>query len=240
MSSVLKSAQTTQHSVFSDIRQVAEEERCRIYGPPQEPVEVQMLRMQAADEAQQVIGEALMHAEALRAEARQEGYRSGFAEGFAAGKEAGMADAEAERAQLRAAIEAVVAQVEAERKRLWAEAETQIIGFALEMAQKVVKEDAQINREIAVSVIRNALRRVVDRESIRIRVNAQDLENIRAGRDDLLLFIDGIRHLEIVEDRRVGPGGCVVETNEGTIDARIETQFREIEKAMQAVEDEAA
>jgi flagellar assembly protein FliH len=43
-----------------------------------------------------------------------------------------------------------------------------------------------------------------------------------------LLILDGARQLEIIEDRRVGRGGCVIETSAGTIDARIDTQFEQI------------
>ena len=51
-------------------------------------------------------------------------------------------------------------------------------------------------------------------------------------RDDLLSLLDGIKNLEIVDDRRVGDGGCVIETNAGTIDAKIETQLAEVERAL--------
>lgn len=227
-------------SVFGDIRRVAQEERVRLFGPEPEPVEIQILRLQAGEEAQQMLAEAARQAETIRAEAREQGYRAGFAEGYEAGMAAARAEVDAERAQFRSALDALVARIEEERQRLWKEAEPQIIAFVLEIAQRIVKEEAQINRDIALSVIRNALRRVVDTETIRIRVHLEDLEIVRASREDLMTLVDGIRHLEIVEDRRVAPGGCIVETSAGTIDARLETQCAEIASVMQAMLDEAA
>jgi flagellar assembly protein FliH len=76
--------------------------------------------------------------------------------------------------------------------------------------------------------VRNALRRVSDSGSLRIRVHEDDLETVRANREELLSLVDGIPHVEIVSDRRVGAGGCVVETAGGNIDARIETQLETV------------
>ncbi|MCX7992541.1 MAG: FliH/SctL family protein, partial [Fimbriimonadales bacterium] len=67
---------------------------------------------------------------------------------------------------------------------------------------------------------------------IRIRVNPLDLELIRQNRAALLNIVDGVEGIEIVEDRRVDQGGCVIETEQGVYEARIRTQISELERAM--------
>ena len=232
MTKTNKQFDSVSYAIFEDIEQVAETERARIMGEPGEPVEIQLMRMEAAQEARRMTQEAMEIAEHLKETAREEGRLAGFEEGHQRGYAAGMADAEEERLQYRRDIEQFIGFIEAERQRLWRESEPQILAFVLELAQKVVKDDARINRDVVQSIIRNALRRVVDTNNIRIRVNGDDLETVRSSREDLIAMVDGIRHLEIVEDRRVSPGGCVMESGSGTIDSRIETQFDEIEKAL--------
>jgi flagellar assembly protein FliH len=227
-------------TVFDDIGQVAERERRRLFGPEPEPPELQVLRAEAAEVAKKVISEGLAEAESMREKAQEEGYRSGFARGYEEGLQTGRNQAESEQAQFRSDMEALVSLIERERQRLWREAEPQIIAFVLEIARQIVKDEAQVNRDIILGIIRNALRRVVDTDHIRLRVNVSDLDTVRASREDIMAILDGIRHLEIVEDRRVEPGGCVVETESGIIDARIETQFNEIELALQQAMDQAA
>jgi flagellar biosynthesis/type III secretory pathway protein FliH len=61
---------------------------------------------------------------------------------------------------------------------------------------------------------------------------------MREARADILTVIDTVRNVEIIEDRRVAPGGCVVETASGTIDSKIETQFRTIEETLHSVREE--
>ncbi|HSV73876.1 MAG TPA: FliH/SctL family protein [Chthonomonadales bacterium] len=196
--------------------------------------------LEAERRAAAIVAEAETGADRIREEARAAGHAAGYADGHAAATEAVQAAAEAERAQYRADIEAFLGLIERERQRIWAQAEPSIVRLVLETAQKVVKDDAQVNREVALSVIRNALRRVTETDRIRIRVNVDDLATVRSTRDDLAALVDGIRHLEIVEDRRVGAGGAVVETSSGAIDARIATQFAEIETAFEHVAREAA
>jgi len=40
-----------------------------------------------------------------------------------------------------------------------------------------------------------------------------------------------LRSLEIVEDARIERGGCVIEMEVGSVDARIDEQLREVERS---------
>jgi flagellar biosynthesis/type III secretory pathway protein FliH len=64
---------------------------------------------------------------------------------------------------------------------------------------------------------------------VTIRVNPRDfqiIERHHATRSSSPLS----EAVKLVEDPLIGRGGCVIETESGTIDARIEEQLREIEK----------
>ena len=43
---------------------------------------------------------------------------------------------------------------------------------------------------------------------------------------------DRIQKIDIETDRRVGPGGCMLDTESGNVDARIETELQNIEDAL--------
>jgi flagellar assembly protein FliH len=73
---------------------------------------------------------------------------------------------------------------------------------------------------------------------VRVRVSVADAPHVKEMRQEILELMDGLRHLEIVDDRRVGDGGCVIETNAGTIDAKIETQLSEIARALGVAEND--
>jgi hypothetical protein len=46
---------------------------------------------------------------------------------------------------------------------------------------------------------------------------------------DFIKMLEGAKSVQVVEDSSVGPGGCVIETDFGEIDARISSQLAELE-----------
>ncbi len=186
----------------------------------------------ARREADEMREDARLQAEALREAAWQEGFHNGQEAGRDAIEIQVHAEWEAERLALRAQVEEIIAHIGEARQVLWERQEADMVAFVLAVARQVIKTEVTQNPEVVRSVIQNALRRVTDKEQVRIRVSVGDAGNVRAMREDLLTMLDGLRHLEIVEDRRVGDGGCVIETGAGTIDAKIETQLAEVERAV--------
>jgi len=141
---------------------------------------------------------------------------------------------EAYRAKL-ARIESLAAAVQRERTEFFDRIEPELVRLAVAIAEKVIGRELELRPDVAVDMVRTAMKRLRDREALRVSVNPRDLDQVKAARDDLVSAVDGVRKLEVVEDRRVGPGGCVIESPNGTLDARIKTQIEEIEAALDGV-----
>lgn len=213
-----------------------------MFGPEPEPTEVLVARYQASEEARRIVSEACEEADRIRAEAYRTGHESGREQGYAAGAAAARTDLDAQferlRIEYRAEFAQLIARLAEETRDQWLNAEPHILALVMDIARKVVSDAHGINPILVVEVVKNALRRVVDGENVRVRVNAADLEALRAARADILTVIDTVRNVEIIEDRRISQGGCVVETSSGTIDAKLETQFRTIEESLYDVREE--
>lgn len=158
---------------------------------------------------------------AAEAEARQRGLTEGM-----------RAAEEAYRAKL-ARVESLGERLQAERDEFFDRIEPEVVRLAVAVAEKILAQELELRPEVVVDMIRAAIRRIRDRETLRISVNPRDFEQVRAAREDLTSAIDGVRNLEIVEDRRVGRGGCVIESPNGTLDARVETQIEEIGQTLE-------
>jgi flagellar assembly protein FliH len=107
-----------------------------------------------------------------------------------------------------------------------------MLELVLEVARKVVREELKLQPAHVLAIVRDALRRVQGVGRLRIRANPLDVDLLRQNRPLLLQVVEGIESIEIVEDRRVDQGGCVIETEQGVYDARIRTQLGEIERAL--------
>lgn len=196
-------------------------------------VYAQQLMEEAEMAAQQLRSDAIADAELIRQQAHDEAYRAATIQA----REDVEAELNAkwnERVEsLRSDLDAVIAAIEGQRTTMWRQTEKDIVSFSIEMAKKIIKAEIQENPKVIAEVIKHALRRVVNKEHIRIRISPLDLETVRGQREDLLLVLDGATNLDIVDDRRIEQGGCVIETPAGNIDARIDTQLERTTEALE-------
>jgi flagellar biosynthesis/type III secretory pathway protein FliH len=75
--------------------------------------------------------------------------------------------------------------------------------------------------------VEEILARVKEGRELTIRVARDDVPVIRKFEGELREALQG-RKFEIVADSRVELGGCIVETNTGSLDGRFEVQLREL------------
>lgn len=102
--------------------------------------------------------------------------------------------------------------------------ETEVVELALEIAKKVVTREINVDREIVLSVAKNALSKLHSRTLASIHLHPDDLAYIQEHRNKLNFH----GSLELIEDATIAPGGCLIHTDTGDIDGRIESQFDEI------------
>ncbi len=200
--------------------------------------EVKAVLAQAQADAAETMADAYVQAAALREAAWQEGLHAGRAEARVQVEAEVRAEWSAHKDALRAEIDTVARQIGEAREELWRQQEPEMVALALDIARQVVKTEITQNPEVVKAVLSNALRRLTDKENVRVRVSVGDAPRVKEIRQDLLEVVDGLRHLEILDDRRVGDGGCVIETNAGSIDAKIETQLSEVARALGVSEHE--
>jgi flagellar assembly protein FliH len=160
--------------------------------------------------------------------AEDAGRDAGRAEGYTEGK------AEADR--LVARIHTMLERVQDRRQQILDESEQQIVDLALLVARKVVKALISADREDIVKAnVFAALQKVRSRGVVTIKVNLADLDLATGHKEEFIKLIEttatgaGEVSLQLHEDSSVDPGGCVVETDFGEIDARINAQLSEIE-----------
>jgi flagellar assembly protein FliH len=151
----------------------------------------------------------------------QEARAAGYAEGHAAG----LADARDHLEPAAAALAEAVRAVAEQGDDFLAEAERAAVSLAMQLAEKIVGAAIAADPEAVLGVIAGALRRATVRDHLVLEVNPADFELVHDLADELAARVGGVRRLDVVAERRVTRGGCVVRTEDGEIDARIEEQL---------------
>ena len=194
--------------------------------------EANAIRTQAQEEAEKIIAQAQQQAQELEAEVRKTldderkeavdtGREEGRAEGYAAGK------AEVDRLVER--TQTVLERAQDKRGEILTETEREIIELVLLISRKVVKVISENQREVVVSNVLEALRKVRDRGNIIIKVNLADLNLATESKKEFIQALEGVKSIQIMEDTSIDSGGCIIDTDFGEIDARISSQLAELE-----------
>ena len=156
---------------------------------------------------------------------------------FEEGVSAGIAQAQSQLDGPASALAAAADQLQALRTDAAASVEADAVDLALRIAEQVVGAAIAADPELVVEAVRGALRRLVERDRVLILVNPDDLELVRDHVARLVGELGGIEHCEVQAERRVRPGGAIVRTSEGEVDATLETKLA---RAREVLEHELA
>ena len=187
---------------------------------------------QILDRAKLEVERMIKEAEMKVAEIEHEAYQRGYD----AGREVGFKKGQAEVRRLIDRLGTIVGKAIDIREDIIQASEKQMVEMILIIARKVIKDEIVERKEIVLNNIREALKRIKDRDRVDIRVNFSDLEITTAHKDELIKLMESLRKVNIYEDSRIDRGGVIIETDVGAIDARISAQLKEIEEAIRNAE----
>ncbi len=113
-----------------------------------------------------------------------------------------------------------------------ASAERDLLRLAVKIAEKIIGREVERDGGGALAdIVSTALRHARQNESLTVRVNPSDMPSVEAHRARLDPA-GRARFLDLVSDPRVRPGGCIIESESGTVDAQLDTQLRVLERAL--------
>lgn len=165
------------------------------------------------------------------ARAGEEAYRAGFEEGRKAGIQIGRQERES---QLRI-LQGMTQELHGKKKELLRGSESETLNLALAVAGKIMKEEVSNTGKVK-ELVKEAIGRALDEGSILIRLHPADLEEVESIKSELISSREGVKVLRLVGDSRVGRGGCLIETDSGNIDARLDRQLAEVKRAFGRME----
>lgn len=155
--------------------------------------------------------------------------KAAYESGFLQGEKAGMEIAEQKiEAVMRRYSESIL-ELGKLRPSLYSQVEREVVKLAVEVAKKIVHREIQVDKDIIQTLVRVALSHVAEKSAVTIHLNPMDHNHLLALRDELSQA-EG-RDIALLADKSIERGGCLIQTECGDIDARIEEKFREVEQS---------
>jgi len=181
----------------------------------------QEILTKARAEAQEILAEAEQQRAKIESEAKEQGFEQGHSEGYEKGAD------EANRLvdRMHKILEAVMQR----REEILTETESQIVELVILMARKVIKILSDNQKNVVMANTLSALKKVRTRGEVTLRVNLEDVKLTTAHINEFIQHVENVKGITVLEDSTVEKGGCVVETDFGSIDARISSQLTELE-----------
>ena len=101
-----------------------------------------------------------------------------------------------------------------------------ILELSMSIAQKVIKHEAKIDIQIVEDTVMDALKMLSKNEpKIVLRVNPIQVQYLKDTLPEKIKSLGMETKLSVLSDEAVAEGGCIIQTNNGMIEATIEAQM---------------
>lgn len=165
-----------------------------------------------------LVSRAQEEAEAIKKSAFDEGYRKGLEQ------------AEADMAVFRKDITTFMNAT----RDVFEYIAPDILEISVDIAKKVIKKEVETDPQVLINTIVDVLKTLAKNEpKINIRVKPQAVQFIKDTLPNITYQYGIDAKINIVADPSIEDGGCVFQTNNGIVDASIDTQVEIIKKALE-------
>lgn len=171
-------------------------------------LEIDAILERATKEAEEVVSKARAEAAAIRKEACEQGKQEAWA-----------------------SLTHELAKVRAEREALLQEAESEALDLAFALARRIISKKIEAQPELVRDVLKEVAQSARGRRSLVFRVHPDDLELVRAQQQTLSQELEGAA-VYFDDDATLSRGECVIETEAGRIDGRLDTQLQILRDAL--------
>ena len=167
-----------------------------------------------------VVSRAQEEADTIKATAAKEGYKAGI-----------------EKAEMDImALRSKIADFVSAKKEVFEYIAPDILEISVEIAQKIIKREITQNPELILDSILDVMKHISKEESkITIKLNPSQADLVRSEIPEYISSLGVEAKITVIGDDSISEGGCILNTNNGIVDASIDTQIDIIKEALKGM-----
>lgn len=161
--------------------------------------------------------------EKVSAEAKEIGYKEGYAQAYAEANE-----------KISAKIDSfseMISELENQKQKIFSQNKEQVIKLIELMAGKVIYKNVDEDVELIERVITNLVTDLDKDEKVILHLGSEDYRFLKSIDEKLNNKLEN-REIELHESEELSQGGCVIETEYGSIDVTLEERINQIWSAL--------
>lgn len=167
-------------------------------------------------------------------EAQESAYQEAYQLGLDEGRKEAFSKTTNEIEERLQKMDELASSITSLKEELLAQNEGHIVQLAFHMAKRLASAEITANPEVIKSVIKQAAELAQSEESIVIHVHSKQMEFLENLKELQNKEFEFLKKVKFEASDEVGPGGCIIQTNYGEIDARFEQR---VEKLWEAISD---
>ena len=167
-----------------------------------------------------LISRAQEEADTIKETAAKEGYK------------AGLEQAENDIIALRAKIADFISA----KKEVFEYIAPDILEISVDIARKIIKKEEEQDPQVILDSIVDVMRNISKEESrITIKLNPLQVDLVKSELPSYISSMGIEAKINVVADDSVEEGGCILNTNNGIVDASLDTQLEIIKEALKGM-----
>jgi flagellar assembly protein FliH len=224
-------AQSTAANVFDPVAEAEEKAKTIEQNAKKSAYEVvERARWEADDILNTAKEEAEREAGSIRETAKEQGQKEGFDNGRQDGFAQGEIEGKNSYSDLIKNLNGLMGNLTTERKKIVADLQPLIVELVGEALKRCLNKEAE-NGNLIVGFVREALSKAQDKVHLSLHLNPDDMAEIEVQKKQLQLTV-GVGEMELIADARVERGGCLLETEGGSIDVRLNSVVEQIKESL--------
>lgn len=167
-----------------------------------------------------LISRAQEEADSIKETAAKEGYR------------AGLEQAENDISLLRAKIADFVSA----KKEVFEYIAPDILEISVDIARKIIKKEVEQNPQVILDSIVDVMRTLSKEEPrITVKLNPLQVDLVKTELPEYISSMGIEAKINVVGDDSIEEGGCILNTNNGIVDASLDTQLQIVKEALKGM-----
>ncbi|MBF4691724.1 FliH/SctL family protein [Fusibacter ferrireducens] len=176
----------------------------------------------AQQSSENIVSDAYDQAKGIMEQAQKKGYEEGY--------ESAMRESSATSKAIVDEALALKNEWIKAKESLMKEAETEMVEIMLEALRKILSQKVDEDVRLIEALIGEAIKRVNKTENLTLRVSSEDYSHVLSIKPMIVAMTEKVDDIEIKQDSSLKNGSCVIDTDFGSIDSSVWTQFEQIQK----------
>jgi flagellar assembly protein FliH len=166
-------------------------------------------------------------------EFQEKAYQEGYDLGQVEGSEKAFQECKTDLLSQLKGLEDLLKRIEDLKVQLLKDNEATLVRLVFLTAKKIALKDLEEHREAVVKILKDVVGEVQSDERVVVRLNAQDLLFIEGLQEKGEQKIESLMRVKFIVDDNIKPGGCLIETEYGNVDATLEERVERTWQTLQ-------